>query len=956
MLTYILEVSLCWAAFYVLYAVLLSRETFFHFNRWYLMSTFVLSFIIPKAEWQLPQPVADSDIAVVYFQPITVGMESLEVTVTATALTPSIGVMDVLRWLYWIGVAFFAFRFLVGFIQIIRFYHKSERQRRNGYELVLSEKTHAPFSFFNRLFLSKKMELNPEDQQNILRHELAHIRGGHSIDVLLLELAGILFWCSPFVYMYRRSLRNVHEYIADAEVLLTTKKKQYGHLLIRQSQSGHSIAIANHFHSQLKKRILMMMRNQSKRRAMLKYLLVIPLTLTVMLVFSNANAKASFQEQAVSLEQAIEKQLDQNVEKRTVATISSNNFTRLELTHDGKLLFNAGDLEISIDTVPVHISEKKATFDPVNFEIHYRDGNVVKFTKGAGEQWDQDIKPEDIESIEVIKKDGDNRIKIYMKGNSARNIELTNKYIASDVRTVLVNALQDDIKAWRTDLDVNSVEFQASFSLRTLQATYRKVVELYPDRQNDITKMAKELASTKAIDLDIKNENLFLFQTVVNGVPISSKLSSAVSYAANEVDEMPIFAGCEGIADAEERRKCSERSLLTFIYKNIKYPKEAREKGIQGTVYVQYYIDEKGLVTGVTIGRGIGGGCDEEVIRVVNSMPRWTPAYKKGKPVNTYQALPVNYKLDGDERTASFLQDNELRDTIITFNLDKNDKRKEEIEVQDWNSRKITVVGYGEQKVSPEKAKSGKDGALLEEMVVVGYPSDQKNVSNEEIFKIVEEMPLFPGCDEQGTYEEKKPCADRKMLEYIYKNIKYPKEARDAGVEGMVVVSFVVEKDGSISTPRIMRDIGAGCGEEALRLIHLMQERVHWTPGKQRGRNVRVQFNLPIRFKLEDKSTEKVEEAAQPKIDLPANTLQLESFKVSPNPTNGSLNLYFKGEKKPTDVTIFDMSGKGIFSFQLKNFNGEYSDTFDLSEFNKGVLILQIRQGEKVFSEKIVLQ
>ncbi|MBK7873106.1 MAG: TonB family protein [Saprospiraceae bacterium] len=953
MLTYILEVSLCWAAFYFLYWLLLSRETFFHFNRWYLMSTFILSLIIPKADWQLPQPMAESDIAVVYFQPITVGMESLEVTVTATALTPSIGVMDVLGWIYWIGVALVACRFLIGFIQIIRFYRKSERQQRDGYELVLSEKKHAPFSFFNRLFLSKKMELNPEDQQNILRHELAHIRGGHSIDVVLLELAGILFWCSPFVYMYRRSLRNVHEYIADAEVLLTTKKKQYGHLLIRQSQSGHSIAIANHFHSQLKKRILMMMRNQSKRRAMLKYLLVIPLTLTVMLVFSNADAKASLQEQAQVLELAIEKQLDPNVEKRTVATISSDNFTRLELTHDGKLLFNADDLEISIDTVPLNLSEKKAINDPVNFEIHYRDGNVTKFTKNAGEKWDQDIDPQQIEKIDVIRKDGDNRIKIYMKGNSARNIELTDKFVATDVRAVLMNALEDDMQAWRTDLDVNSVEFQASFSLRALQATYRKVVELYPDRQNDITKMTKELASTKAIDLDIKNENLFLFQTVVNGVPISSKLSSAVSYAANEVDEMPIFAGCEGIADAEERRQCSEKSLLTFIYKNIKYPKEAREKGIQGTVYVRYYIDEKGFVTGVTIGKGIGGGCDEEVIRVLNSMPRWTPAYKKGKAVSTYQVLPVNYKLDGEERTASFLSDNELKDTIITFNPDNY---KENIEVKDWNNRKITVVGYGEQKSTPEKAKSEKDGALLEEMVVVGYPSDQKKIPEEEIFKVVEEMPLFPGCDEQGTYEEKKPCADRKMLEYIYKNIKYPKEARDAGVEGMVVVSFIVEKDGSISTPRIMRDIGAGCGEEALRLIHLMQERVRWTPGKQRGRNVRVQFNLPIRFKLEDKSNEKVEEAAQPEMDLPTNTLQLENFKVSPNPTNGLLNLYFKAEKKPTNIAVFDASGKGIFSFQLKNFNGEYSDTFDLSEFNKGILILQIRQGEKVFSEKIVLQ
>ncbi len=816
MLTYILEVSLCWAAFYFLYWLLLSRETFFHFNRWYLLSTFVMSLIIPKAEWRLPEPVAESDIAVVYFQPITVGMESLEVTVTATALRPGIGVMDVLRWLYWIGVAFFAFRFLFGFIQIIRFYRKSERQRRDGYELVLSEKTHAPFSFFNRLFLSKKMELNPEDQQNILRHELAHIRGGHSFDVLLLELASILFWCSPFVHTYRRSLRNVHEYIADAEVLLTTKKKQYGHLLIRQSQSGHSIAIANHFHSQLKKRILMMMRNQSKRRAMLKYLLVIPLTLMVMLVFSNADAKASLQEQAAVLEQAIEKQLEPNNEKRTIATISSNNFTRLELTHDGKLLFNADDLAITMDTVPNMFDGDKSN-EVINFEIHYPNGDVTKFTRNKGEESGvlDLIKPQQIESITVDRKNGENLIKVYLKDSA------------------LI-------------------------------------------RQNTA----------------------------------------------------PVFAGCENITDPEERKKCSDKEMLMFIYKNIKYPKDARAKGIQGTVYVKYKIDEQGYISRAIIEHGIGSGCDEEVLRVVNSMPRWTPAKKDGKAISLVQMLPVNYKLEGDEGSASFLPDHALRDTIVTVNPDTYE---EKMEIKDWNNRKITVIAYGD---------------------------DKKEVSNnEEIFKLVEEMPHFPGCEDVADATERKQCADSKMLEFIYKNIRYPKEAWDANVEGSVVVSFIVEKDGSISDAKTLREIGGGCGAEAVRVVNLMQEQgIRWIPGKQRGRNVRVQFNLPIRFKLESTPTPKSEGNVQPSIDLPNNTLEIKEFKASPNPTNGLLNLYFKAEKKPTDIAVFDAIGKGIFSIQLKNFTGEYSDTFDLSEFNKGILILQIRQGEKVFSEKIVLQ
>jgi periplasmic protein TonB len=123
----------------------------------------------------------------------------------------------------------------------------------------------------------------------------------------------------------------------------------------------------------------------------------------------------------------------------------------------------------------------------------------------------------------------------------------------------------------------------------------------------------------------------------------------------------------------------------------------------------------------------------------------------------------------------------------------------------------------------------------------------------EEIFKVVEEMPRFPGCEDQGgTAQEKKACADKKMLEFIYKNIKYPAIARENGVEGTVVIQFVVERDGTITDSRIVRDIGAQCGQESLRVVNLMNDQnLKWTPGKQRGRAVRVQFNLPVKFKLE---------------------------------------------------------------------------------------------------------
>lgn len=123
----------------------------------------------------------------------------------------------------------------------------------------------------------------------------------------------------------------------------------------------------------------------------------------------------------------------------------------------------------------------------------------------------------------------------------------------------------------------------------------------------------------------------------------------------------------------------------------------------------------------------------------------------------------------------------------------------------------------------------------------------------EEIFQVVEQMPRFPGCEDMsGTNEEKKACADQKMLEFIYRNIRYPAIARENGIEGQVVVTFVVDTDGRIQDPKVVRDIGGGCGAEALRVIKMMNDMPErWTPGRQRGRAVNVQFNLPVRFTLQ---------------------------------------------------------------------------------------------------------
>lgn len=126
------------------------------------------------------------------------------------------------------------------------------------------------------------------------------------------------------------------------------------------------------------------------------------------------------------------------------------------------------------------------------------------------------------------------------------------------------------------------------------------------------------------------------------------------------------------------------------------------------------------------------------------------------------------------------------------------------------------------------------DDTEVTETTVVEIVQRDEVVEEEQIFTIVEEMPSFPG-------------GEAELFKYLGKAIKYPQMAADAGIQGVVYVTFEVDKDGKVKDVKVLRGIGGGCDEEAIRVVKAMPA---WKPGKQRGKPVRVQYNLPIRFTL----------------------------------------------------------------------------------------------------------
>lgn len=252
------------------------------------------------------------------------------------------------------------------------------------------------------------------------------------------------------------------------------------------------------------------------------------------------------------------------------------------------------------------------------------------------------------------------------------------------------------------------------------------------------------------------------------------------------VEEMPRFPGCEQKAvGRDELNRCAQKAMMDYIAQNVKYPKIARENGIEGRAIVQFVVKKDGRVDKVKVLRDPGGGCGAEAERVVKSMPKWIPGKQRGKAVNVQFTLPVNFRIPEEK---------------------------------------------------PQKAPA----PILE--------IEEEPVFEDEVtYKVVEDMPRFPGCEEMGLERvEVKKCAEEKMLKFVYSNLKFPTEAVKNGTEGRVILQWKVARDGSLEDIKILKDIGDGCGQAAVDIIKKMPK---WIPGKQRGRPVRVQYTFPIAFR-----------------------------------------------------------------------------------------------------------
>jgi len=282
---YLFQVSACMGIFYLFYYALLSRFTFFTINRWFLIITLAISFIIPLLTITVQQQETYPQVIqqVVYINKMQVPQE---VVITGEAPRQvQINWMALLRLAYTLSVGALSIRLLLIVVKFLTRVRNKKRMKIAGVHIVKGDKHLSNGSFFNYIFLNDD-ELSAEELEQIIAHEMLHVKLYHSVDRILVKVAQVFLWFNPFVYLYARAIEENHEFEVDRSISNSTDRNKYAELLFHLSVARQGTLYHNFSMVPLKKRITMLFTKPTNRIKKVIYLLVVPVVLVSCLAFA----------------------------------------------------------------------------------------------------------------------------------------------------------------------------------------------------------------------------------------------------------------------------------------------------------------------------------------------------------------------------------------------------------------------------------------------------------------------------------------------------------------------------------------------------------------------------------------------------------------------------------------------------------------------------------------------
>ena len=286
MLPFLLKSTACLAIFLAFYKLVLENESMHHFKRFYLLGALLASLIIPNIVFVEYVKVAQS---ATILNSVTDINDSPRAMVEATDTEWS----DILWGIYLLGVVVLALRFFKNLGQIGYRIHKNPKLKQQSITRVLMGQPIPPHTFFSYIFLNKRQYEDRTIPKEVLLHEETHAKQKHSLDVILIELAQVVLWFNPLIYLLKNSIKLNHEFLADQAVVhISEDHTQYQNTLLSylshdSFETYQSTGIANAInYSSIKKRFTIMKTKTSKTSFILRSLLVLPLTVLLLSGFT----------------------------------------------------------------------------------------------------------------------------------------------------------------------------------------------------------------------------------------------------------------------------------------------------------------------------------------------------------------------------------------------------------------------------------------------------------------------------------------------------------------------------------------------------------------------------------------------------------------------------------------------------------------------------------------------
>jgi TonB family protein len=690
LLIYLLKVTAGTTLLYITFLVFFRKDTFYLRNRILLILTLLLPPLFPL----LKIPVTTDNVVLTGPLNEAYGLipsESATGSVLTTSTIPAPFDFAVyFTWIYLVVAGLLLLRGLISLISTYRIIGKGVVRNNSFPKVVISDFQHPPFSFFPYAVLPKK-EYDTGEYGDILDHEFAHIRQGHTFDLLLSELFIAFQWFNPVMWLIKRSVMLNHEYLADHVSVTNRSIKEYQYRLLNFNTGLNNISLAHTFNSLIKNRIIMINTKPTRKFAAWKNIIVLPVVSIAIYAFSTpeyhsvstTNEPFLINQPPVFVQKEVRgivineegKPLEGvfiNITGTLGSTISANSgkdgrFVLTNVKDDSFLVLSCRGYAM----VTARADFKKEMKIIMSKDNSFKQAEYVN-EPGPGAQ-----KP--LTVLDGVISDQPTSVLIEKLGNELgtvvvlRGADATDKYgdagkngveevysrkkaTELGLRFPFRRVSPDEYPTFQgkgfmtfNDWVINQMKYPAEASSKGIKgrvtASYtieadgsvtNVKVQGQPDPLLDEA-VTKVVQSSPKWEPALKEVARVPFAHMLSlKFELPDKISPDDVYVMTE--KMPMYQG----GDAE---------LLRYIGANTKYPEAAKEAKAEGRVIVRFIVNTKGNAEEASILRGVHPLLDEEALRVVSALTGFEPGMHDGKPVNVWYMVPITFVLpkDADE-------------------------------------------------------------------------------------------------------------------------------------------------------------------------------------------------------------------------------------------------------------------------------------------------------------------